>query len=501
MSQPTSTGASIDRIAAAYDPASFEAAGQVVVDLLAQHLSDAHHSRGNVLNWRDPAANYAEAMAMMQAEASSTTSMTDRLAAIVRHILSRGQTLHDPRYIGHQVPPPLPVAALFEAISAVTNQGMAIYEMGPWASAAEEAMVRTLGEALGFPRGSFSGLITSGGSLANLTALLTARNVALGEIWRRGLAASSPPPVIISHAESHYCISRAAGVLGLGSDHVVKAALDSRFRMDPRKLDQTIGELKAKSQPVIAVVASACSTRTGAFDPIADIADVCAKHKLWLHVDAAHGGSACLSERYKHLVAGIERADSVVWDAHKMLLVPALCTFVFYGDRAHRFSAFEQDAPYLYDPAAPDLADHDSGLKTVECTKRAAAFGLWGTWGLYGRQLFADIVERTFDFTRRFHDMLRTSDDFTALHEPMCNILVFRCVPRALRDATPQRIGAFQWALRRRVIESGRYYLVPGKFDGEGALRIVIMNPLTTEDHLRGLLDELRRTAGEMLTP
>jgi len=497
----TSSSAANPRIAAAYDPAQFAAAGHVVIDLLARHLADSHASRGCVLNWRDPAANYADALAAMQPgnRAATAATLPARIAELVNVILARGQTLHDPRYIGHQVPPPLPVAGLFEAISAVTNQGMAIYEMGPWASAAEEAMVRTLGEALGFARGSFAGLITSGGSLANLTALLTARNVALGAVWRRGIPASAAPPVIIAHGESHYCVTRAAGVLGLGSDHVIKAALDDRFRMDPRKLDQTIRELKAKSHPIVAVVASACSTRTGSFDPLNDIADVCAKHNIWLHVDAAHGGAACLSERYKHLVAGIERADSIVWDAHKMLHVPALCTFVFYRNREHRFSAFEQDAPYLYDPAAPDLADHDSGLKTVECTKRAAAFGLWGAWCLYGRELFADIVERTFDLGRRFCDMLRGTDDFVALHEPMCNIVVFRHVPSALRGATAERLGAFQWALRRKVIESGRYYLVPGKWDGTGALRVVIMNPLTTEDHLRGLLDELRTAAKDVM--
>ena len=109
-----------------------------------------------------------------------------------------------------------------------------------------------------------------------------------------------------------------------------------------------------------------------------DIADVCQKHDVWLHVDAAHGGSACFSKRYRHLLDGLERVDSLIWDAHKMLFVPALCAFVFYRNKEHRFEAFRQDAPYLFDPSAPGLAEYDSGMKTIECTKRAAAFGLWG---------------------------------------------------------------------------------------------------------------------------
>ena len=168
----------------------------------------------------------------------------------------------------------------------------------------------------------------------------------------------------------------------------------------------------------MAVVACACATPIGAFDPLDEIADVCRRHGVWLHVDAAHGGAAVLSDRHRHLVAGLERADSVVWDAHKMLFVPGLCAFVLYRDKRHRFEAFRQDAPYLFDPAAPGLAEYDSGMKTVECTKRAAAFGLWGVWSLFGRQLFADMVDVTFALGRTFYEKLPAADDFVPLHEP-----------------------------------------------------------------------------------
>ena len=147
----------------------------------------------------------------------------------------------------------------------------------------------------------------------------------------------------------------------------------------------------------------------------------------------------------RHLVAGLERADSVVWDAHKMLFVPGLCAFVFYRDKSHRFEAFRQDAPYLFDPAAPGLAEYDSGMKTVECTKRAAAFGLWGVWSLFGRQLFADMVDVTFALGRTFYEKLLAADDFVPLHEPQCNIVVFRHVPGGAArrpDRTRRRLPA-----------------------------------------------------------
>ena len=258
---------------------------------------------------------------------------------------------------------------------AVTNQPIAIYDMGPWATAAEFALVERLGERIGWRRGEFAGLATHGGSLANLTALLTARNVTLKGVWQQGVASSSAPPVLVVHADAHYSVARAAGVLGLGTNQVLRVGLDAQRRIDPQQLDDLLNDLRAKGHPVVAVVGCACSTPIGAFDRLDDVAEVCGRHGVWLHVDAAHGGAACLSGRHRHLVVGLERADSLVWDAHKMLFVPALCAFVFYRRAAHKFEAFQQDAPYLFDPAAPGLAEFDSGLRTLECTKRATAFG------------------------------------------------------------------------------------------------------------------------------
>ena len=210
--------------------------------------------------------------------------------------------------------------------------------------------------------------------------------------------------------------------------------------MDPQRLDEELARLRAQNQPIVAVVACACATPTGAFDPLEDIADVCRRHEVWLHVDAAHGGAAVLSDRHRHLVAGLERADSVVWDAHKMLFVPGLCAFVFYRDKSHRFEAFRQDAPYLFDPAAPGLAEYDSGMKTVECTKRAAAFGLWGVWSLFGRQLFADMVDVTFALGRT---LLREATGGGGLRPPARAAMQHRGLPpRPGRTARRPRANA-----------------------------------------------------------
>lgn len=481
-----------NRIAPAYDPALLKSAGSRLMELLAQHLHSVQNREGPVLNWRPPVENLEAAAASLRGHAADPQSVPDRFEELARLVLARGQNLHHPRYVGHQVPASIPLAGLFDALGAMTNQVMAVYEMGPFVTAVEKVLAERLGAKIGWPEGTFAGFATHGGSLANLTALLTARNVALPQAWEQGLATAGSP-VLITGADSHYSIARAAGVLGLGTEQVVKAELDSRRRMDPVRLNALLRQLRDDGRPVIAVAASGCATPIGAFDPLPEIADVCRRWNVWLHVDAAHGGAALFSDRHRSLLDGIDQADSVVWDAHKMLFVPALCAFVFYRNAVHRYEAFRQSAPYLFDPAAPGGADFDLGLQTLECTKRAAALGLWGVWSIFGPGLFADLVDLTFDLTRQLHGLLTEQTDFTPLHEPQCNILAFRYLPSELAGASPAAVGDFQLALRRHVIESGDFYLVPVRIDGVGALRMTLINPLTTVQDLHDLLDTLRQ--------
>jgi L-2,4-diaminobutyrate decarboxylase len=411
--------------------------------------------------------------------------------------LARGQNLHHPRYIGHQVPPPVPVAGLFDALSAVANHVMAIYEMGPWVTAVERALIDALGRQFQLPPG-FSGLVTHGGSLANLTALLTARNVTLASSWEQGLAAQGRPPVLVSQADSHYCVTRSAGILGLGTRQIVGIPLDARRRMDANRLDETLAELRRGGTPIIAVSACAGATPIGAFDPLHDIADVCQRHSVWLHVDAAHGAAAAFSARHRQLISGLQRADSFVCDAHKMLFVPALCAFVFYREGRVKFETFRQDAPYLFDPSAPGMAEVDSGIVTVECTKRAAAYGLWGLWSMFGPGLFGDLVDVTFATARKLYEKLAAAADFETLHEPQANILAFRYRPPGSADWSPERIGNLNRAIRRELITSGEFYIVQTNLDGVGALRVSVMNPLTDESHLDELLAAIRRVGGAL---
>jgi L-2,4-diaminobutyrate decarboxylase len=490
------------RVANVYSPETFSRLAEAWSELLTRHLRSVTTSQERVLNWNDPPLNIEAAGAYLDAgepqDGIDLARAERRFRELASEALARGQNLHDPRYIGHQVPPPSPIAGLFDSLGTVTNQVMAVYEMGPWATAVERALIQRWGEAIGYPSSTFAGLITSGGSLANLTALLTARNIALEGCFETGIRNGHRPALVVQ-ADAHYCIARSAGILGLGTDSIIKAPLDDQRRMDPELLDRILRQLHEEGRKVIAVVACAGATPTGAFDPLEKIADICEQRSVWMHVDAAHGGGTAFSERYRHLLRGAGRADSVICDAHKMLFTPALCAFVFYKNREHRFDAFRQTAPYLFDPSNPGAAEYDCGLMTIECTKRAAAYGLWGLWSLCGSSLFGDLVDVTFQTTRDLFDMLRAADDFEPLHEPQSNILVFRYVPADLRDTDVETLGQFNRDVRKRLIHSGQFYITQTTLNGGGAMRCTLMNPLTERRELDGLLSAIRRIGREML--
>ena len=456
---------------------------------LTAHLASVLAGQGPVLNWDEPAENVRAAARIMNQQGDDE-AVAGRFRRLLARILQSGQNLHHPGYIGHQVPASTPLAALFDAVGAVTNQVMATYEMGPWATAVDCAVVSALCEKIGWRPEIAGGILTSGGSLANLTALLTARNVSIPGCWETGIP---DDVVLVTHPDAHYSISRSGGILGTGTQQVIRAPLTEQRRIAPDRLDRQIGALKGDGRRIMAVVSCACATPIGAFDDLIAVADVCSKHEIWLHVDAAHGGSTLMSLRHRHKLNGIERADSVVWDAHKMLFVPALCAAVLYKRREHRFETFRQDAPYLFDPSDPGIAEYDSGISTIECTKRALGFGLWGVWSLFGEQLFEQIVDRTFERGHQLWQLLHDADDFEVLHEPECNIVVFRHIPARLAGACDEVLDRYQFELRTRLIRSGDFYIVQAMLNNRSTLRAVIMNPLTTEAHLRGLLKAIRQ--------
>jgi L-2,4-diaminobutyrate decarboxylase len=293
--------------------------------------------------------------------------------------------------------------------------------------------------------------------------------------------------VIVCGEHAHYCVSRAAGQLGLGTARAITVA-SRDWKMDPQALAATLDALAAADTPVMAVVATAGSTATGSFDDLTTIGPMCDTRGLWLHVDGAHGASALLSAAHRHRVRGLHHARSVAWDAHKMMMLPLAAGMVLVRDEADLTQAFAQHAPYLFHQPAGERA-WDQGTRSFQCSRRADAIKLWVALQRYGTAGIASLYDRQCATTRALFDLIRSRRDFEAMHEPEGNILCFRWVGD--RTASDDALDAINLDVRSRYNRSGQGWLTTTVLDGRRVLRVTLMNPRTTVTHLDRLLREL----------
>jgi L-2,4-diaminobutyrate decarboxylase len=432
------------------------------------------------------------------------------LADVVRefgaNVVASSNRLAHPMAMGHQVSPPLPAAAWAEPLISALNQSLAVREMSPVATFIERSLIRWLADQCGLGAAA-GGAFTSGGTEANFTALLAARAAVLPDAWQHGVGAQ--PPVLVCGEHAHYSMARAAGELGIGVGNVVTVATRD-WRMDMAALPLALDRAVSEGRRVLAVVASAGSTATGSFDELAAIADICGDRGIWLHVDAAHGGSALLSAVHRHRLDGIERADSVSWDPHKMMLLPIPCSAVLVRNEARLDAAFAQAAPYLFsrpeDEVRPRAQEEreslatsslDQGVRSFACSRRADVLKLWVALQRYGSDGMAALHDRLCRMARELHARITAHSLFAAVHEPESNILCFRWT--GAHSATVADLDAFNLELRERWNASGEGWITTTVLDGRRVLRVTIMNPRTTESHLDALVQGLDRTAQGML--
>lgn len=240
----------------------------------------------------------------------------------------------------------------------------------------------------------------------------------------------------------------------------------------------------------MAVVANACATSTGLFDNLDEVANFCEKHSLWYHVDGAHGAVALLSEKDKERVRGIERADSLIWDAHKMMRVSALCTAVLYKNFTSQVNTFQQKGSYVFHEG--DVIGMDSMPFTVECTKSALGFKLYWSFALEGEKAISDFISNSFQQAKELYNYLSERSDFHCPYKPESNILCFQYQPEILTDEQ-------QLDLRYQLIETGDFYITSCEVQGKRYLRTVLMNPLTQKKDFVALAEKIKTIATSII--
>ena len=242
----------------------------------------------------------------------------------------------------------------------------------------------------------------------------------------------------------------------------------------------------------MAVVASAGTTATGAFDDLSAIGELCEARGIWLHVDGAHGASALLSPAHRHRVRGLHHARSVAWDAHKMMLMPLAAGMLLVRNEADLAQAFTQHAPYLFHGAAGERA-WDQGTRSFQCSRRADAIKVWVGLQRYGVAGLAALYDRLCERAQSLHAMIGARADFEAMHVPETNILCFRWIGDGTLD--DDGLDARNLELRARYNRGGHGWITTTVLGERRVLRVTVMNPRTTPAHLAALLDELAREA------
>lgn len=462
----------------AYDPDLFRKDGHELVEQLATYLENSiNGTNKKVIDWNQPDDLYGQWKDYIAKDVSTQQFFSD--------LIDQSIQLHNPRYMGHQVAVPLPLTALAGMVGALLNNGMAIYEMGPVASVLEKWIVSHFAELIGNKDGD--GFLTSGGTLATLTALLSARQAVLkSDVWENGM---EDKLAIMVSEQAHYSVDKAARIMGLGAKGIIKIPVDSAYKMQTDQLVPLFKKAEGDGLKVIAVVANGCSTSTGTYDNLIAISKFCDSKDIWFHLDAAHGGGVIYSPKYKHLLNGIEKADSVIIDLHKMLMGPALSTLVLFKNSDDSYKTFTQKAQYLWE-SEQDKEWYNYAKRTLECTKLMMSIRFYAIIQAYGIEIFNEYVTRQYDLAVEFAELVENHPDFELAAQPMSNIVCFRFNQKNDLD-----LNKLNNRIRKKSLEKGEFYIVQTELDGNTFLRVTLMNPFTDIAHLQSLLQELTEIA------
>ena len=472
---------------------------EVVMQILPQlvdYLKESQQGTIDVLQ-QMPASELAQQLQLdkwIRQGGLANSDMTDFVATY----LTNSQHMHHPRYIGHQVASHHLSSGIADIIQGVINNPMAIYEMGPSAVVIEQTVINWMLEKAGWlhkdditdftenPQ-SGAGILTHGGSMANLTALLAARASIAPNSWETGTPSEL---VVMGPQVSHYSIARAISIMGLGSQAYLPVGVSSTEVMIPDMLPKVYQQAMDSGQQVMAVVANACATATGLYDPLEEIGHFCREHDLWYHVDGAHGASALLHDDTKHYLNGLQMADSMIWDTHKMLRTTTLCAAALFRKQESLATTFRQKGSYLFhDKEEPGF---DLMPYTIECTKAAIGTKLYWVLATQGERAVANYVKQQYDITAQMHALISTESDFACPYLPQANILCFKYT-----DGPDS--NDYQLTLRNEVVKRGKFYITSAEVKGIRYLRMTVINELTTLDDITALLQHIRVIAAELV--
>ena len=415
------------------------------------------------------------------------------LADVKGRVVPNSFHLASPAYFGLFNPTPTVISIFADAIASALNQNMAAWCHGPAGSEIENTVIRWLCDMAGYGPESF-GTLTSGGSLANFTAMKVALNEKNPEIRRIGVAAAEGRPTIYVSTEAHYSIDRVGNLLGLGQEGLRRIRSDDGARVDLEALEGQILADRAAGRLPFCVVGIAGTTTSGAIDPLEALADLCRRHHLWFHVDAAWGGAARLSRRHTSLLAGIERADSITLDPHKWFSVPISAGAVVIKDGPALRRTFEVRPSYVSDRAFTDHEDLNLFQFGVAGSRRLDALKVWLTLRQHGRLGYEQAIDRQIALAEYLAMKIEADPSLELMSRPSLGVVCFRHVPQR-SGGQDGDLDALQMKIQQTVERAGRAWISTSMLNGRRVIRFCATSYLSRERHVDRLLEEIRSAA------
>ncbi|MCK5066760.1 MAG: aspartate aminotransferase family protein [Bacteroidales bacterium] len=379
-------------------------------------------------------------------------------------------------------------SVLAESITSAIGAQCMIWDTSPAAAELEQRMVEWLRDAMGIPSG-FEGVIQDSASSASLVALITAREVATG--FRSNDEGVPGNLRIYGSAETHSSIEKAIGVCGIGKRNLVKVGTDPKLQMDPSLLKKVIGQDLERGLKPCAVVATLGTTGTLAVDPLKEIAAICKKEGIWLHVDAAYAGTALLLPEYRWMIEGIEQADSFVFNPHKWMFTNFDCSVYFVKDAGLLIKSFEVLPEYLKTKSRGRVNDYRDW--SVPLGRRFRALKLWFVIRSYGVEGIREKLREHIRLNSYFCEVLGTMDGLVMPVEPFLNFSCFRLQPDGVTD--PEAVNQLNEAFLEEINRSGELFLTHTKVDGHYIIRMIIGQTYVSQSHVELALSRIKEAA------
>ena len=453
-------------------PEEFRALGYQAVDLIAAQLESVQQAPV-----RQPVPETLKSTIMDQPLPQGGISPEALLERFAREVQPYPMGNASPRFMGWVNSPPAPLGAIAEMLAAALNPSVAGGDHA--ATYVEHAVLNWMKEIMGYPR-SAGGILVSGGSVANLVCLGAMRHAMTQRQDRvYGFYQVSAPAVIYTSTEGHSCIQKAIEILGFGSQNLRKIPVDASFRMDMAALRQQIAADRQAGLRPVCVAASAGTVNTGAIDPLAEIADLCAAEGLWFHVDGSYGGVGILAGQTAGLYRGLERADSIAIDQHKWLFIPVECGSALVKDAELMRDTYSLVPPYLRDDRSlPWFSEFG-----IQQSRGFRALKLWMVMQQVGVEGYREMISRNIDLAQKLAGKIANRPDFELVATGALSIVCFRYTPAGVVN-----VDLLNQQLTPVLQNSGRAFITSAELNGRPVLRACIVNFRTQESDLDELL-------------